>query len=190
MSGAPTLDLEPFESGCVRIPLDVAPAHPDEWKVERWPEGWTTGPAIGPNGEPPGDYYHHNEVAVIDPKGRVRGHALSPGDYLTQRQAWLYVDARDVYSERLVFGVTREQAAKGFVACFADYEKEQARLTADAQRWAMIRDTVTRLDAESRPGLPMGDDDIEQMVLRALEREAKTGPYLIGRAYTGVFNAS
>ena len=54
-----------------------------------------------------------------------------------------------------------------------DLRAEVARLTADAQRWAMIRDTVTRLDAESRPGLPMGDDDIEQVVLRVLERTAR-----------------
>lgn len=50
---------------------------------------------------------------------------------------------------------------------------EVDRLTADAQRWANIRSTVTRLDAESRPGLPMGDDDIEGLVLQILEHAAR-----------------
>ena len=58
-------------------------------------------------------------------------------------------------------------------AALAAAQAERDRLAADAQRWAMIRDTVTRLDAESRPGLPMGDDDIEQVVLRVLERTAR-----------------
>jgi len=177
------------EGGRVQLALDMPVAHPDEWKVETWPEGWTTGPAVGPKGEPPGDYYHHNEVAVIDPKGRVRGHALSPGDYLTQRQAWLYVDARDVYSERLVFGVTQEQAAKGLLVCFADYEKERDRLTTDAQRWANIRSTVIRLDAEARPGAAMGDDDIEDVVRRVLEHAARKTKRLTN-ALPGVPNAS
>lgn len=85
---------------------------PDAWKVGKWPEGWTTGPAVGPDGEPPGDYYSEKEVAVIDPTGRVRGHAFSPGDYLAQRQARLHADAREVYQERLVFSVDQEQAWK------------------------------------------------------------------------------
>ena len=52
-------------------------------------------------------------------------------------------------------------------------QAESDRLTADAQRWAMIRDTVTRLDAQARPGLPMGDDDIEGLVLQLLEHAAR-----------------
>ena len=61
----------------------------------------------------------------------------------------------------------------GRVQVMAAAQAERDRLAADAQRWAMIRDTVIRLDAESRPGLPMGDDDIEQVVLRVLERTAR-----------------
>ena len=50
---------------------------------------------------------------------------------------------------------------------------EVDRLTADAQRWANVRSTVTRLDAGSRRGLPMGDDDIEGLVLQILEHAAR-----------------
>ena len=52
-------------------------------------------------------------------------------------------------------------------------QAESDRLAADAQRWAMIRDTVIRLDAQARPGLPMGDDDIEGLVLQILEHAAR-----------------
>ncbi|NBR68552.1 MAG: hypothetical protein EBT79_15000 [Actinobacteria bacterium] len=43
----------------------------------------------------------------------------------------------------------------------------------DAQRWATIRAAVLRLDAAARPGPAMGDDDIEQVVLRVLERAGR-----------------
>jgi hypothetical protein len=52
-------------------------------------------------------------------------------------------------------------------------QEQRDRLAADAQRWAMIRDTVIRLDAQARPGLPMGDDDIEGLVLQILEHAAR-----------------
>jgi hypothetical protein len=189
MSDAPTLDLEPFESGCVRLVLDMPMTRPNEWKVEKWPEGWEWVKSDDLESDVP--------VMLLAKQGQMvwapadGDGTETPGDYLSEREAMLHSLARDVYSERLVFGVTREQAAKGFVACFAGYEKEQARLTADAQRWAMIRDTVIRLDAESRPGLPMGDDDIEGLVLQLLEHAArKSGRTHSSSALPGAINAS
>lgn len=119
------------------VSLDMPVTPPDGWKtqdgkVEQWPEGWTTGPAIGPNGEPPGDYYNEKEVAVIDPKGVVRGHAFLPGDYLSQRQAWFHTYAREyalkIYQERLDFGVVQEQARKDLPLLFTDCGKEVEQL--------------------------------------------------------------
>lgn len=68
---------------------------------------------------------------------------------------------------------------------------EVDRLTPDAQRWANIRDTVIRLDAQTRPGLPMGDDDIEGLVLQILEHAArKSGRTHNTSALPGAINAS
>lgn len=65
------------------------------------------------------------------------------------------------------------------------------RLAADAQRWANIRSAVIRLDAQSRPGLPMGDDDIEGLALQVLEHAArKSGRTHNSSALPGAVNAS
>ena len=40
------------------------------------------------------------------------GRALTPGEYLTEREGWLQEQVREVYQERLEFGIAREQARK------------------------------------------------------------------------------
>lgn len=85
---------------------------PAAWSSAAWPAGWTTGPGVGPAGEAPGDYYAETDLAVIDAAGDTVGHASSPGDYLTQREAWHHQDARELHQERRAFGVTEEQARK------------------------------------------------------------------------------
>lgn len=67
---------------------------------------------------------------------------------------------------------------------------EVRRLTRDAQQWSIIRDTVIRLDAETRPGLPMGDDDIVGVVLRVLEHAARNKPQRNTNAIPGALDAS
>jgi len=108
---------------------------------------------------------------------------LFSGPYASPKMARLHAVALDTKGEvwaRWAAGCTWVQdsevakvAANAIFAGFAKLAFEQSSLTADAQRWAMIRDTVIRLDAIARPGLPMGDDDIEQVVLRVLERTAR-----------------
>lgn len=71
----------------------------------------------------------------------------------------------------IVASVVKGQGGPGDY--LTSYKEERDRLAAAAQRWAMIRDTVTRLDAESRPGPPMGDDDIEGLVLQILEHATR-----------------
>lgn len=85
---------------------------PGVWAQATWPACWTTGSAVGPKGEAPGDYYAETDLAVITPNGLTVGHASSPGDYLTQREAWHQQDARELHRERVAFGVTEEQAHK------------------------------------------------------------------------------
>lgn len=80
--------------------------------VSEWPTGWKLAPAVGPNGEPPGAYYSEGERAVVTPDGECLRHAFHPGDYLSQREAQLQIFAREVYEERLAFGVAKEQARK------------------------------------------------------------------------------
>ena len=89
-------------------------------------------------------------------------------------------DPHEVQTEtiRYLLAVNAEKGEeiRRLTAELAAAQAERDRLAADAQRWAMIRDTVTRLDAVARPGLPMGDDDIEQVVLRVLQRAGKRKP--------------
>ena len=163
----------------MKLILDTPATAPDEWRtqdggrVTGWPDGYLV--RTCPDGVVV--MATREEVAQVPPGGSIVASVVKgqggPGDYLSSCEAQVYALARKVYKERLDFGVAPEQAAKDLPVCLTSYKEERDRLAADAQRWTMIRDTVIRLDAQARPGLPMGDDDIEGLVLQILEHAAK-----------------
>lgn len=69
----------------------------------------------------------------------------TPGDYLTEREAELHALAREVYEERLAFGVAREQARK----CLPVSNYTEIYLTADLRN--LLHYLHLRLDSHADP---------------------------------------
>jgi len=77
--------------------------------------------------------------------------------------------------EAAIAGAVTEARAhlRGLLALLPPEQQVSLTEAIDAQRWAMIRAAVLRLDAVARPGAAMADDDVEQVVLRVLERAGR-----------------
>lgn len=93
---------------------------PDEWRsqskqnkqgsegmVTEWPEGTKhiTIPNRSTGKDEPAIELDGRVLTVDEPD-------ITPGQYLTEREAWLHGEARKIYEERLKFDVAREQARK------------------------------------------------------------------------------
>ena len=87
---------------------------PDAWRLQATSnkQGSMDGTLIWPagSGRPEPSDEHPLGAWTLDYSGEQFHH--SPGDYLTEQERWLHRQARDVYEERLKFGIAREQARK------------------------------------------------------------------------------
>jgi len=99
---------------------DALTTEPDAWRaqskdnkqgssgfVTEWPEGY----ALDRHAGGLDVLWHSGEGVAIQGGGDLNGN-VTPGEYLTQRERQVQFHAREVYEERLLFGVAREQARK------------------------------------------------------------------------------
>lgn len=96
---------------------------PDAWRLQskdnrqgsagtvlEWPEGWRVDDIGGEVSVRSPEQYASADA--IDGLGTFLPSPATPGDYLSAREAALHAHAREVYNERIDFGVALEQARK------------------------------------------------------------------------------